>query len=247
MGRSGTRNTANVLNAHEHVKLFGEMPTGITKALFSLLTTVDRTYAKKDYHRELWAAKKAEFLFAAFDHIGKAPRAPADAKPAARYVGHKTPHHELLFDEYESHCGSVGLAPVYFYCARDPRGCWRSYKSMPWNTRTLEGFLAEYEASYRQLDAMLEHCPERVHVVKLNGLMAAEDQVEWYARTLFAPLGLNMSDTLAAEIATLRNNNATVRVTGQAPVELTPEEVELIEGNPAIRRIEERHFSSVVA
>jgi hypothetical protein len=241
MGRSGTRNTANVLNCHDEVMLFGEVPLGVMKEVFDLLDTIDKTYSRKDYHVKLWARKKAQFVYSSFNYIGKAPL--AKEKRSARFIGHKTPHHEKLFEDYERHFQSVDVQPVYLYCCRDVKSCWRSYKSMNWGSkRTLESFLKEYEESYAHLQLMRSKAKNRVHLVKLNDLIAAPNQVEFYRETLFKPLGLDLDSDTAQKIASLENGNATVKVTGRPPLELTDQEVQEIEGHLAVQEIQRRHF-----
>jgi hypothetical protein len=242
MGRSGTRNTANVLNCHESVSLYGEIPFGIMKQLFNVLDTADKSYSGKDYHRSLWSKKKAKFIYSSFNYLGKASL--MQEKHTACFIGHKTPHHEKLFYDYERHFGSVGILPIYLYCCRDADSCWRSYKSMNWGAkRTIESFLVEYNESFNCLEHMLSKAEGRVHIVKLNDLKSANNQLEYYIKAIFNPLGLEIDDDTAMRIASVENSNATIKVTGKPPVELDFAEIKLIEDNKSIRDISFKYFS----
>ena len=245
MGRSGTRNAANALNAHREVKLFGELPIGIARALFSLLQTADDSHARNETYEQMWRAKKAAFMFDAFDAFDAlgtlGPSQPVAA--GVRFVGHKTPRHEVFFDDYERYFAAVGLEPRYVYCARDALSCWRSYTSMAWNVKSLSVFLDQYAESFESLNRMLEHAGPRVAVARLGDLQAAPHLIDWYRETLFEPLGLELDDDTANLISAMPNRNATSRVTGKPPVELDEEEVLLIDQDERVATIRREHFA----
>lgn len=197
MGRSGTTNALRIVNAHPQVMLNGEIPLSIQKHLFSLLDGVDRSYSGEDGLQERWSERKADYIFESFGYLSKGGRGRLVKIPEARYRGHKTPRLETLFDQYEQHFGAMGLPPRYLYCARNPFDCWRSHKAMTWNRyKTAEQFLVHYAQSFENLRRMQDRANGRVWVVNLDELKAAPDAIAWYGEKIFAPLGLDLPESI---------------------------------------------------
>jgi hypothetical protein len=202
MGRSGTTNALHVLNSHPEVMLNGEISLSVMKQFFDLLDGVENSYANKDATREGWHARKADYLLESIGYLSKGGRGQLKKIPRARFRGHKSPRHESLFDRYEAHFASVGLAPRYFYCARNPFDCWQSYRATSWNGyETVSAFLAHYMASFAQLEHMRRRAEGRVFLLDLDELIAAGEPLEWYRTRIFAPLGLGMPENLTRRLA----------------------------------------------
>lgn len=195
MGRSGTTNALRVLNAHPQVMLNGEISLSIMKQFFDLLDGVEKSYREKDVTIGGWRARKADYMFESFGYLSKGGRGQLKKIPDAKFRGHKTPRHESLFDRYEAHFGSSGLAPRYFYCARNPFDCWRSYQSAAWNGyKSIGEFLGPYITSFEQLAHMQRSAEGRVFVLNLDDLTRAPDPLAWYVRNIFEPLGLELDE-----------------------------------------------------
>ena len=201
MGRSGTTSALRVLIAHPAVMLNGEFPLAVMKRFFDLLDGVENSYGGNDATGEAWRSRKSEFMFDSFGYLSKGGRGQLRKIPGARFRGHKTPRHETLFDRYESHFGSVGLRPRYFYCARNPFDCWRSYRAVAWNNHeTVGSFLAQYMESFAWLERMQDRAAGRVAVLDLDSLIASADPVSWYRTAVFEPLGLDVPEKVAQRI-----------------------------------------------
>lgn len=202
MGRSGTTNALRVLNTHPSVMLNGEISLAVQKQFFALLDGVERSYAEKDETFEAWRARKADYMFESFGFLSKGGRGQLKKIPNARYRGHKTPRAENLFDRYEAHFRAAGLEPRYFYCARNPFDCWRSYKRTSWNSHdSVESFVSQYIESFTHLAEMQRRAGERVVVLNLDGLISAAEPMAWYREHVFAPLDLDMPDGVIQRIA----------------------------------------------
>jgi Sulfotransferase family len=201
MGRSGTTNALRVLNTHPSVMLNGEISLSVLKNFFALIDGVDRSYGTKDETSAGWSTRKAEYMFESFGYLAKGGRGRMTKVPDAKFRGHKTPRLENLFDKYELHFGSIGPKPRYFYCARNPFDCWRSYKTAGWSDyASVEEFLKYYAASYEKLEQMRDLADDRVQVLNLDELVATPDPLAWYRENVFAPLVLDVSENIVPRI-----------------------------------------------
>jgi hypothetical protein len=197
MGRSGTTNALRVLNLHPEVMLNGEIAIPVLKQFFRLLEQVDASQDKQEERRDGWYERKAEFMFESFGFLAKGGRGRLHKREDAQYLGHKTPRLETMFDEYEGHFASVGMKPRYFYCARNPFDCWRSYLAASWSRyESVEEFLAHYAQSFATLERIRQVAGGRLEVLNLDELKAASDPVAFYRERLFAPLDLEVGDVL---------------------------------------------------
>jgi hypothetical protein len=239
MGRSGTTNALRVLNTHPSVMLNGEISLSVLKNFFALIDGVDRSYGTKDETSAGWSTRKAEYMFESFGYLAKGGRGRLTKVPDAKFRGHKTPRLENLFDKYELHFGSVGPKPRYFYCARNPFDCWRSYKTTDWSNYESAGEFAKYyTASYQKLEQMCDLAKDRVQVLNLDELVAAPEPVAWYHAKIFAPLGLDVSESMASRIerVTEKRNSTSSAST------LSAEDQNTIARYPGIAELVERLF-----
>jgi hypothetical protein len=210
MGRSGTTNALRALNAHPSAMLNGEISLSVMKQFFDLLEGVEKSYGEKNATIEGWRARKADYMFESFGYLSKGGRGQLKKIPEAKFRGHKTPRHESLFDRYEAHFGSIGLRPSYFYCARNPFDCWRSYKTTSWNNHeTVDSFLAQYAESFACLRRMQERAAGRVFVLNLDALIGSADPLVWYRKTMFEPLGLDVPENTVRRIEKLNEDRET--------------------------------------
>jgi len=200
MGRSGTTNALRVLNTHPSVALNGEIPLSVMKQLFAFIEGVDRAYAK-DRRGEGWSERKREYLFDSLGPLSKSGPSQANKFNTAKFRGHKSPKLEGLFEKYELHFGSIGSLPRYFYCARNPFDCWRSYTEVTWaNYADVGEFLEDYVASFARLRQMQEIAADRVAILNLDALKAAPDKLRYYRENIFSPLGLDMPESTISRI-----------------------------------------------
>jgi hypothetical protein len=236
MGRSGTTNAQRVANSHPDVMLNGEISLSVLKQFLTLLDTADRAQRAA---REAWLARKADYIFESFGYLSKDGRGKLHRRAGARYMGHKTPRLESLFDEYEAHFGSAGLKPRYFYCARNPFDCWRSYRAAEWNRYDVQGFLAHYGKSFERLDEIKARVPGRIGVLNLDELIAMGDPVAFYREKLFEPLGLDMPERVVERVRSLSSK----RTSGERPPEIGADDRRAIEAYPGIARIHAAMFA----
>ncbi|MBV9993554.1 MAG: sulfotransferase [Alphaproteobacteria bacterium] len=235
MGRSGTTNALRVLNTHPEIMLDGEISLSILSKLMALLEAADRSFEKNEARNDGWLARKSEYIYSSFGHLAKAGPGRPRKRSRARFLGHKSPQLENLFDQYEAQFATVGAAPRYVYCARNAFDCWTSYKTMPWNPyKSVGAFLNHYAASYAALDRMLERAPGRVSVMNLDALIASRDPIAFYRATLFEPLGLNLPARSIEAIADIHS----AKERTSAARDLDAAERAAIENHPAVR---ERH------
>lgn len=235
MGRSGTTNALRVANAHPSVMMNGEIPLPVLKQFLETLAAADRAHSDT---REGWLARKADYMFESFGYLSKGGRGKLHRRATATHRGHKTPRLESLFDEYEAHFASVGLAPRYVYCARNPFDCWRSYKATSWNRYDdVAGFLAHYAASFEKLATVRERAGTRVLVLNLDEIIAAEDKIAFYRDRFFAPLGLDMPERAVHRIQGFSAKS------GARPAELGAEERAEIAAYPGIAALDAEMFA----
>jgi hypothetical protein len=241
MGRSGTTNALRVANAHPSVMMTGEIPLSLLKEFFLTLDAADRVYSNK---REGWFDRKAGYMFESFGYLSKeSSDRRRDRRDTALFRGHKTPKLEVLFDQYEAHFASAGLEPRYFYCARNPFDCWRSYRATSWTAyKDAEAFLAHYTRSFRQLDYMRDKVGERITILNLDELIAAEEKNAFYRDRLFAPLGLDFPEETAVRIEKMEAKMEAKRKRGRGPA-LTDEDRAVIEAHPGIAELNETMFA----
>ncbi|MFN4230729.1 sulfotransferase [Parvibaculum sp.] len=117
LGRSGTRFVTNLLNAHQHVTLQGEIPNGVFGEIKQLFHLLDRHYGNgrnrpenPRRQKEIWEAKKREMVFAVWAFGGQDPI--VRIKPRTRYFDYKRPGHEEYFEFYSRIFAPVEAYPV---------------------------------------------------------------------------------------------------------------------------------------
>lgn len=210
MGRSGTTNALRILNTHPSVALNSEIPLNVLRHFFALLDSLDRSYGNKDHLSDGWHERKAEYMFDSFGYLSKAGRGRLKKVRSAKFRGHKSPRLESLVDKYEAHFNGLGLMPRYFYCARNPFDCWRSYRAMPWSGyNRAEEFLKDYVESFSRLKQMQNVAAERVFVINLGELIDSPDILAFYREKFFSPLGLDMSDQTVSRIEKIQEERET--------------------------------------
>lgn len=245
MGRSGTTNALRVLNLHPEVMLTGEVAITVLKQFFRLLEQIDASQDKQEERRDGWYERKAEYMFESFGFLAKGGRGRVHKIEDALYRGHKTPRLETMFDEYESHFASVGMKPRYFYCARNPFDCWRSYRAVGWSRYENVGeFLEHYMQSFATLQRIRALTPGRLEVLNLDELKAAPDPIAFYGEKLFAPLELEVGDQLRRRL----NKLAAERAEGGASAAAIPDaERAAIQAWPGIAALHEAMFAPYLA
>ncbi len=243
MGRSGTTNALRVLNAHPDVMLNGEIPLSVMKQFFVLLDSAGRSYAGDDAACDGWRARKLDYAFESLGYLSKGGRGQLRKIDGARFRGHKLPRGESLFDRYEAHFGGGANQPRYFYCARNPFDCWRSYKAMAWNNHeTAASFAAQYLESFMQLAHMQLRAEGRVFVLNLDALIAAPNALDWHRANIFAPLDLDLPDAAAKRIGTF----VRAEKSGEIPA-LAADEKKSIAAQPGMSAVIETMFPMLAA
>jgi Sulfotransferase family len=238
MGRSGTTNALRILNTHPSVMLNGEISLSVLKSFFNLLDAADRSYGIKEHLLDEWKTRKAEYVFESFGYLSKSGRGRYDNSSGAHFRGHKSPRLETIFERYENHLGGCGPAPRYFFCMRNPFDCWRSYKTMTWSGYAKVGeFLEDYLLSFECLDEMQKKVHERIAPINLDDLKRAPDALDYYNRTIFAPLGLDIPERSAKRIAKVMGD----RKPSSTP-ELSARDRKVITKRPGIADLLERYF-----
>jgi hypothetical protein len=150
----------------------------------------------------------------------------------------------LLFERYETHFAFTGLAPRYFYCARNPFDCWRSYGTTEWNGyKTVQEFLAHYMESFGHWQNMQRRAEGRVHLLKLDDLIAATEPLAWYRRNIFDPLELEIPEPAARRITKLADDIGP-KVPSKA---LDPADRRAIADHPGVAALVEELFPNSVA
>jgi hypothetical protein len=242
MGRSGTTNALQILNTHPSVMLNGEIPLSILKHFFALLDTTENSYSDAERQR-VWRGNKTQYMLESFGYLSKGGRGRLDKAEDAKFRGHKSPRLEILFEKYESHFSDIGPPPFYFYCARNPFDCWRSYRTMEWSGyENVQEFLQHYAMSFEKLKQMLERAGDRVALLNLDQLKSAPDALTYYRKTIFAPLGLDVSERMAIRIAKMMSK----KEPSSSPA-LKPTERNAIADYPGIAELLETHFPDLTS
>jgi Sulfotransferase family len=237
MGRSGTTDALRTANAHPQIALNGEIALPVLKQFLIALDAADRLY--RGAH-DGWLERKAEYMFESFGALSKSGPNRQNDRTGLLFRGHKTPQLEKLFDENEAHFASVGLAPRYLYCARNPFDCWRSLRAAEWNrNEDVNTFLAQYVQSFERLADIEARAGDRVGILNLDALIASGDSVAFYREMLFAPLGLDMPERVVRRMQTL----SAKRAEGPRPAELAADDRRAIEAYPGIAEIHARMFA----
>lgn len=265
MGRSGTRNAADILNAHPRIRIHGEIPDPLSCAAFALLDAADEHYAsqarggndarktKNRKNLEGWDSIKGDMLMTVFGFMSKRGTGVLEKFKKFKYVGHKSTKAEFYFSRYEKHFKDAGLKPRYVYCARNAEACWRSHKAMTWNKRpNVRAFAAEYAESFAQLDRMRNAAPDRVRVLVLDDIIASPDKIEFYQKKLFDWLGLDLPPDVVEKLRNVKNSNSSINhlknqvaQLGVAQIDvrdLEAEERDYLVSDPAIAAIRSEFF-----
>jgi hypothetical protein len=244
MGRSGTTSALRVLNAHPQVMLNGEISLSVMKQFFDLLDGVEKSYGGKDATLDAWHTRKADYMLDSFGYLSKGGRGQLKKIPETKFRGHKSPRHETLFDRYETHFASANLQPLYFYCARNPFDCWRSYKAAAWNGyETASAFLEHYIASFAQLEHMRRRAEGRVFLLNLDSLIASPDASGWYRDKLFSPLNLDAPEKTLRRIEKFGEE----RGASPTPQPLSDSEKTAIRNHPGVAALIDSMFPQTLA
>lgn len=237
--RSGTRMCANVMSSHPDVLITGEwhnvsklkrMVNRFGEYLPEQLPDDERRKRVDVLARTMWALRD--------------PGANMDKLAQAAYVGNKTPTVEHHFERFEALFSSK---PIYIYCVRNAFSVLRSVKNLEnlaWHKNSVEKNLSLYLSSLNKYQEMCRQAPGRVYLVKLDELKQFGSNVDYY-RFLFDALGLSLDAAVEKRINKLGKQNSMERVRAKinvkdtSVVELTDEEVHLIQSSSDYRRLVE--------
>lgn len=234
-GRSGTRSCASYLANSNAVELQGEIPQDIVGQTMDWLAAAKAAGAGDGRHYDL--ARNA------YRNVGKAR--PIN-RPAARWFGHKTPHHERWFDANERLFDDPERRPRYVYCLRNPEAVWRSYRAMPWNGfRDVRAFLKSWARSVETFEAMRRAAPDRVLLFNLDAMLIAADAETHVRAALFDPLDLS-SESFRQPFDALGNRNSAEAKFGAPPTALPDRDRDRIRRDPRVARIAANYFPSMI-
>lgn len=244
MGRSGTRNFADVLSRHEAVSLQGEIPHSSMAKLFDLLDDLDSKHAYSSDRMSRWLNKKANYIEESFGYMSQGN---VVSNGGAYYFGHKTPRSERFFTRYEKHFLSASVEAHYLYCCRDPLSVWASYKNMSWNEfDTVEKFCNEYSRSFKIYHNILKTAPGRVHILNLNDFISSSDKKCFIRNFILSKLDLGESDDYWRNISTIENTNSSKEKMGTFPKELSSYDVDYIVSESSMNKIISKYFPSIL-
>lgn len=208
--RSGTRQFADFLNAHEDVCLQAEINPKLISPIRELLKEADAVYGDSQ-KKNIYEKKRADAVSAMFSFFSKGN---IFEKPDCRVQGFKLPHAEL-------HSGNLNeiITPSfqrlnYFYCIRNLKDTYLSLMAMPWFRASPDQFFKKYVKSLKaaiQMDGKANGGAV-INVVSLDGFLESRDRGEWLLRNLFLPIGIQPnSKTLNEYIDNSINKNSSSR------------------------------------
>jgi len=242
MPRSGTRMTANVLNAHPAVLITDEFHN--LEFLRAFISEYRKTLLLKKFSRQ--QALRRQALAAKQIWVSYSVDWVLDRRRDATVIGNKTPSLERRFQVLENIF--VAEPPRYIYCLRDAPSVLRSIKNLKnirMNRNTVAENLDQYLASVEIFEAMKEAFPDRVFLCNISA-KGQRSNSSFYG-AMFNFLGLRVDDELLRGLDAMQPQNtldAVRRVTGQigeAVVELTAEEQHSIDRSAAYKSIRERY------
>ena len=247
MPRGGTRNFADLANAHATVRLFGELQKNATRAAKKMSAMIANVHEQGN-------PRGVKFLQGRRPHIALTLLAMCAKNPQPFYGGHaasggvlgfKKPKIERLFDEVDALLGALADRKVLYFCCRNLDQNYLSMHSLGWRENPEHYFrhirksltaILEVSARSREGNGWL------VRPLYLDAYIRAENPAGWLVENLYGPLGLDVSEDAAKSyIDRTENRNATSRKEGVVRrKQLTDEERREFEAATEIRELVER-------
>lgn len=242
--RSGTRNFADLCQAHSRVRLFGEVSRYAWPNVRATLKEIG------DYHKR--TAGKREGRFERSRHMialnilamhAKTPTPGFNIEDFERCtVGFKTPRIEWFWKDLIDLFGSMNGRKVFLYSCRTVEEVFLSRASLGWSDN-VQSFLAKLKNSLASILDFQEHLSRKdaggwtIRALHLNSYIASEDRGRWLVDHLYSLVAPEVTaDEAASYAAGTANRNATVKVTGQDRRRtLTSEEREEFEQDRELR------------
>lgn len=252
--RSGTRNFADLCNAHPDISLLGEVGLRAFPPIRKRLTDL------AEYHRatratgpEKFARRKHLLALSLLAMHANRPRIGFSEKDFKRgVVGLKTPRIEWEWQQLTEMFDTLSEPKIFFYCCRTPQEVYLSTATLGW-TKHASGFLRDFKRSLKSVLEFEEWSRRGDHgwVVRplhLNAYIASSAKAQWLADNLFRFVA---PDSALEEIeefaARTRNRNATLRATGEDRRSvLTPKELAEFEADDELKTYLDR-FNSTFA
>lgn len=226
MPRSGTTFVTSLLNAHHDLAITAEMNPNAAEKLLDLHEHLTRYMYRHQVRREVWDAKRAQFVLDAWCALTGDER----LQGPDPHIGHKTPGSELLFERYEQAFEPV--RPRLVYCMRDGWSVLRSLLNMPWRPVPLRRRLEQYTTSVATFERLQASRPDRVRLFQVDRM--PEDPAARQAEVagLFAFVGHEVDASVRRFVADWRPVNIQSSWQGSTDERLTTEQVRTIEDDP---------------
>lgn len=244
MGRSGTRNLADILNISEEVCLHGEIPLPSINHFFKSMREIEKSHSRNETRYANWNYNKLSMIAEYFSSASIGKRENIDHS-RLRYFGHKTPKSERHFSLYEEYFSSLEVGCKYIYCMRDPISVYRSFRTVPWsNISNVDTFIENYLRSYDQYEHALKQAGDRVFLFNLNGYLSSDDSKNSVLE-LFGFLKISPPFEFFDKIGCLENTNSSKKKFGVERAGISHEDRKKIMENEKMRKVISEHFGWV--
>jgi len=190
---------------------------------------------------EKWQNKRRALIQSLWMYAGR-DKEVVPQGDVVRYMGYKTPNHEIFFEDYEELLADK--PPYYIFCTRNIGDCWRSVKNLGWySSNNISAFKERYIKAHKQLSIMLQKTPERIIVFDLDTYKKKEDKLSYFDQLIFQRLSLAPTQEIENKIQSNKKVNAsTSKGISQEPDNKTRQEMEELIQDKDVRKIHQECF-----
>ena len=244
MPRGGTRNFADLANAHPNISLFGELQGNALPAVAAAMEGLETVHNLGNPRGlERFQARKHHIALTLLALHSKNPRPHLDNDSyEAGVVGFKTPNIEKEFLNIDTLLAGFGERRVFFYCCRHLDQNYLSLKSLGWRENTehyFRGIHFSLKNARKIYKAARKRKDWKFHVLHLDSYIGSPDKANWLIDNLYGHLGVETDPLqVAGYVESTVNRNATERKIGsERRKALTQEEREEFENAHEIRKL----------
>ncbi len=230
--RSGTRNFADLCNAHPEISLFGEVGLRAFPPIRKRLKELAAYHEATRQSGAVNFAKRKHLIALSLlaMHANKPRIGFSELDFKKGLVGFKTPRIEWEWQQLSKMFDTLSEPKVFFYCCRTPEEVYLSTATLGW-TKNVSGFARDLKLSLQKVlefQAWSKKSSRQwlVRPLHLNAYIQSTDKARWLADNLFCYVAPETGlEEIAQFISETDNRNSTLRAIGQERrTTLTPEE-----------------------
>lgn len=225
--RSGTRNFADLANAHSEVRLFGEIGVHALASANDALAEL-QAYHKSEHARRapkgrntIQGFRDHEMALALLAMYAKSPAAPYNPNSfSSGVVGFKCPQIERRWRVLVDMFRGFEKPKHFFFCMRNLDENYLSLHSRGWRSNLGDYFNRLKPALEALLEfrewSVLQDEEWKISVLHLNDYLSSTDRADWLGERLFGHIAPGTSNKRINKfVAATTNRNATLAVTGE--------------------------------